>query len=477
MNNFLKKLVGFSIGPFAGALISLITIPLTTYFIIPTEYGKASMFTLFQTILASLIFLGIDQAYSREYHSSKNKLNLLQNAILVPFLLAITIFIICVVIPQFVSLVLFDSKDYKLPAILFGLMTVLLVMERFIMVSIRMQEKALEYSVINILVKLTVLISTFVFVAFIRRDFLAVVYSAIIGQLIADTYLLIRYRRLFNLKEFFYDKPLVSKMVKFAIPIVIATSMASLLHSLDRIALRAWSDFYQIGIFTAALKIAAILSIIQTSFTSFWVPMAYRWHDEGKSIKYFKIVSDAVLLLMSIVFAGVLIFKDLLVTFLSADYIDTKYIIGFLCMQPIIYTVSETTQLGIIFSRKSVLNIWVSIVSIIPNVLIIYFMVPNYGALGASLATAVSYIFFFTARTYFSNKCGMKFPVVKHYIIMFILFIGAIINSFEWPNVMLANILLLLIVVVIQVSTIKTIRSLIKNRNLSSTSTELKELS
>ncbi|NRG35224.1 oligosaccharide flippase family protein, partial [Bacillus circulans] len=67
MKQFLSKLVGFSFGPIIGALIAFITIPVTTYFISPEEYGKSGMFTLYLGLVLSLLYLGLDQSYTREY--------------------------------------------------------------------------------------------------------------------------------------------------------------------------------------------------------------------------------------------------------------------------------------------------------------------------------------------------------------------------------------------------------------------------
>ncbi|MEH6867187.1 oligosaccharide flippase family protein, partial [Priestia megaterium] len=279
MNNFIKKLLGFSVGPVAGAFITFITIPLTTYFIDPNEYGKASMFSLFQMIFGTLFYFGLDQAYTREYHSSSKKLNLFQNALLIPLAMAFMLLIIIMIFPSMTSKVLFNSSELKITSILFGVMVVSMVIERFILISLRMEEKALEYSLVSIFTKLAILLLTLMFVIFIRRDFLAVVYSAAIGQIVADLYLVIRYRYLFSYKEFSLDKKLLKRMLWFGLPIILASSLSNLLNSLDRLSLRTWSDFYQIGIFTATLKIAASLAVVQLSFTSFWVPTAYRWYE------------------------------------------------------------------------------------------------------------------------------------------------------------------------------------------------------
>lgn len=93
MNNFIKKLAGFSVGPVIGAFISFITIPLTTYFISPTEFGKASMFMVVQSFLVTFIYLGMDQSYAKEYNSSTDKNELFQNALLIPLSTAILLMI------------------------------------------------------------------------------------------------------------------------------------------------------------------------------------------------------------------------------------------------------------------------------------------------------------------------------------------------------------------------------------------------
>lgn len=465
MNIFIKKLLGFSIGPIAGALIAFITIPLTTYFVSPSEYGKASMFSLFQVLIVTVIYLGMDQAYTREYHESNNKINLLKNAMLIPILLSLFLFLVICLNLDTVSLFLFGETGYKVASLLFGATIISMTIERFILHSIRMEEKALEFSIVNILIKFTILVCTIIFVSMIRRDFLAVVYSTAIGQLIGDIYLSIRYKKYLNYFNFKFDKKLCTKLLKFGLPLIIAASISNLLNSLDRIALRTWSNFEQIGIFTAALKVSATLQIIQTSFTSFWVPTAYRWYNQKKEIKHFEMVSKVLLLVMSIIFGLILIFKDLITVLLSNQYMDSKYIIGLLCIQPIMYTISETTTLGIVFSKKSYLNISVSLIAILPNIILNILLVPKFGAIGAGISTGVAYIFFFFARSFYSNKNWVGFELKNHFWLTGIMFIAAIINTIDTNYIELFNILILLLLILIQIPTIKTFIYIIKNKN------------
>ncbi|MFT8311546.1 MAG: oligosaccharide flippase family protein [Sporolactobacillus sp.] len=466
MNKLIKKLIGFSMGPIIGALISFMTIPITTYYIDPAEYGKASMFLLFQTIVGTFLFLGVDQAYTREYHGAIDKTRLLQNALLLPLGLALLVLLAALLYPSPLSQLLFGRQGELLPTILFGVMAVFMVLERFLMLSVRMREKAFEYSLLAIMTKSAVFLLTLLFIFFIRRDFLTVVYATVFGQIIGDVWLLWHYRRLLNPIGFSVDRVLLKTLVTFGLPIVIATSLSSLLGGLDRLALRLWSNFDQIGIFSATLKIAAVLSVFQSGFTSFWVPTAYRWYSEDRPVIYFKLVSDTVLLAMSLLAAGIFLFKGVIVFLLSSHYSSARYLVCFLCMQPLIYTVSETTCLGIVFSKKSYLNIWVGLCALIPAVILDILLVPPFGAKGAAIATAVAFLFFFAARTFFSGKHWVYFPIVKHYTVFLILFAGAFLNLVNFRWITFANIFILLLVLAVQHSTIRGLWTLWKKSRM-----------
>lgn len=465
MNNLIKKFLVFSVGPIGGAIIAFITVPLTTYFISPEEFGKSSMFVLFQTLIVTLLYLGMDQSYTREYHGYKDKQNLLRNAMFFPFILSFVFLIIICINVDYFSMFLYGNKKYEFATILFGLTIVFKVIERFILLSVRMEEKALEYSVVNILLKFNILIITMIYIFFIRRDFLAVVYATAIGQLVADFYLILRYRVFFKITNFILNKTLILNMLKFGLPLIIAASLTNFLNSLDRMALRLWSSFFEIGIFTAAIKISGTLSMIQASFTNFWIPVAYRWHSQNKDIKHFELVSNLILLIMSILYVVILLLKDVVVIILSNEYADAKYIIGLLCLQPILYTLSETTTLGIAFSKKSHLNVLVSFFSIIPNIVINIILVRDYGAVGAAVATGISYIFFFFFRSYYSNKNWTGFSIKRQVVIILLLFVMGIINSQDINSIQIINVIFLIIVVIMQIPTIKKLINVYKKEN------------
>lgn len=462
MKKFISKLIGFSLGPIVGAIISFLTVPITTYFIEPSEFGKASMFSVIQLFLLSIIFLGMDQAYTREYHNEKNKKKIFQNAMFIPLGISIILMSIIFIFRDSFSNLLFSTPYYPNISLLFGLMIIFSVIERFVLLSIRMAEKAVEYSIFTIILKLLIFFCTLFLIILGNRSFLTVIYATLFGQFVGDFLLIIRYRRLLSVNKRLFDWNLMKKMLFFGLPIVVAASLSTLLNASGRFFLRGYSTFYELGIYAAALKISNVLQIIQVAFTSFWVPTAYRWEKEKKDIKHFSFISDVLLLVLTIGFFFILFFKKYIVIILSSDYKDAQFIAGLLALTPILYTISETSTLGIVFSGKSYYNLFVSILSIIPNLILNYLLVPKYGTIGAAIATAFAYLVFCVSRTYFSRKCNFKINFRKQIIAIFLFFIAACLNTRNASYTTPITVALFIITVGIQFSTFTQIKE-VKN--------------
>ncbi|PEO38847.1 lipopolysaccharide biosynthesis protein [Bacillus wiedmannii] len=455
--SFGQRLLHFSIGPLVGACISFLTIPITTFFISPEEYGKASMFLVVQMLVTAYVYVGVDQSYTREYHEIDDKTHLFQHAVLIPFSMTTVLSILCLFNMDTLSISVFGSANNKMLVILFIISMYGMIIERFLLLSIRMAEKAIFYSFCTILIKLVIFLLTVGLLIWWKRDFLAVVYGTIGGQLLADIALGIVCRRLFDYRKFILDLSLIKKMILFGFPVFIAFSIEGMFITMDRIALKMYSDLENIGLYTAALKLASLLKILQSSFTSFWTPTAYRWFHQKKSMEFFQVVSDAVVCMFSIFYVIVLLLKDNIRYLFTNEYADVIYIFPFLCFAPILYTISETTTLGIVFSKKTYLNIIVSLSAAIVHLTFLLILIPYWGARGAAISSGIAYFIYYCIRTVLSNKMWPGIRIKKQIFIILVLFVIASFNTFDAPFTTWVNVLGLLVCVSSYVSTIKKI--------------------
>lgn len=435
MKIFVKKLfmrLGlFSIGSLGSALLNLVLLPVTTSFLTPEEYGKTSMFFLAQTFLIYIIYLGFDQAFTREYHDQMNKCALLQQAMIVPLIGAMALQAILIIFSSGFSRILFASPTYSYAIYLLAGSISLLIFERFILLYIRMQNHAVKFSVYSILVKLVVLLTTLFFLYMYSPTFITVVYGMLGGQMIGDCILIIGNYKFFFPIERQIDCDLIHKLMHFGLPIVIGTFLYSLLMIIDKVMLRHFTDFSSSGIYTAGFKIASALMVLQISFANFWVPTAYEWFKQRKPIYYYERVSHLIMFLISLFFLFMVFFKESIIYLLSREYAEAQYVFPLLCFYPLMMTISETTNLGIVFSKKSHLNIAASFIAVAVAFICHLLLIPISGAIGAACATAAGYLTFFLSRTYFSMKHWEGFSVKRQVTLTLILYIFAIFVAYN----------------------------------------------
>ena len=456
MKHFIKRLLGFSLGPVFGAFISFIQIPIITYFISKAEYGKASLFSSLIVALPNYIYIGLDQAYTREYQEAEDKKQLIQQAALIPMIVGILLFIVSIVFAPEISNWLFDSPEYTYIVLYGGVWVLATIIERFILLSIRMEERAIEFSSFSMILKFNVFVLSMLLIWMGWRDFKVIVYGLIFGQLLGDVVLFWRYRQYLDIRGFKLNRELIKRMLKFGLPLMVAISLTNSLTLVDKIFIKNYTTLEDVAIYGAASTIIAVIGVVKTAFTSFWIPTAYRWHEEQKEIRHFKFVSDAVLFLLTGIFFGLLLFKDLIAHIVVEEaYRDVKYIFGLLAFPQIMYTLSETTNLGIVFSRKTYLNIIVSVLTFLPSMVLNIVLTPVWGYRGAAAASFAAYIMFYFARTYLSNRVGFGFSQVKPTISIIIMSIAAFLNVFELPYIEWYTLGLGLLALVAQWSTVQ----------------------
>lgn len=458
MNKYIKKLFGFSLGPVIGAFLSFITIPLITYFISPDEYGRVSMFTLSQSVLGMLVYLGTDQSFIKFYNDEDSKSKLFFNSIFPALFTSLILMVLMWCFKRSLSDFLFGVPDEDLCVLSLIVYLPFCVLERFISVNTRMLEKSVKYSFFSVLIKALILVFSILFLSSYQRSFRSVIYATVIAQVSGSIIIGILSLKDLNIKEFSLDTSLIKRLIAFGLPLVPATIVGWLLNSIDKIMIRSDCGYEQLGLYSAALKIVSVLAIVQSCFASFWSPVAFKWNKENKPVKTFELVGDLLSFIMVLMLLGILLFKNIIIKILSPEYIDSVNILPFLLLYPIMYTISEVTVVGIYFTGKSYTTIIIAFCSCIVNFGLNYVLIPLYGASGAAIATGLSYVLFFWLRTLISRKIWKKFNIAKYAMYTCLLLIACLLNTTIHNNLIyVANIVFIVCVFVVNIPLIKKV--------------------
>ncbi|MFC4557931.1 lipopolysaccharide biosynthesis protein [Virgibacillus kekensis] len=462
MEDSLKRLVSrffsFSLGPSIAALIGLIIVPITTYFVSPSEFGKASMYTLAYTIGSIFIYFGLDQSFLREYHSNPDKRKVFANAVILPLTFSVVLCVTLLFFYKEISMLLFGEINF-IAIFYLSFSLILAIVNRFSLLKIRIQEKAKLYSAYTILIKLLEAIILIIILFYYDKSFIGIIKATFFSLLVVT---LIQFLSTFkDWKSIFQiDKVLIKKLLAFGLPLVPATIIIWVFSSMDRLALKYWSTFTELGIYAVAFKIVAILAIFKQAFATFWIPTAYRWYENKVSNNKFEKVGQLVAFYMGLIFIGIISFKDLIIQILGGPYSVAALSVPFLLFSPLMYTMSECTSLGIAFKRKTNYNILISVAVAILNLFGNFLLVPKYGALGASISTGVSYIAFFWLRTMISRRLWHKFQI-KIYIYNTVLMIVVASVSLLFDSLIL-NLLFILLLCLLNIKALKYSVTIIK---------------
>ena len=426
-----KKIIGYAVGPIGSGLIGLITLPMITWFYSVEDVGRISMLQVCTSFFVLLFCLGLDQAYVREYHESINKPQLLKVVFLPSLIISITVLSIVYLYDSLiVSQWLYGIASPYLSIISMSCFLVALV-ARYLSLILRMKEKALAFSMSQLLPKILFLIFV---LCVVYLGFATDSYSLITANALSLFTAFVVY--LWNTKcdwlPFFkekFDWQQFKISLAFGLPLVIGGLATWGLNVMDRIFLRNMSTYTELGIYSVAMSIAGVAALFSGIFNTIWAPMVFKWLSEG-NLDYKTIDDISEYVLAAIYFLVVLsgLFSWIIPIFLPQSYAEIQFIITACLLGPLFYTLSETTAVGIAIARKTKLAILASIFAILVNLMANYFLVPLYGAGGAAISTAIAFWCFYVVRTELAKIVWRNLFTKKAYVVTLLLLCFSFIN-------------------------------------------------
>lgn len=424
-----------SIGTFINLIISILTTPIITRLVNPTEYGQLSIFNLYASICVMIFCVGLDQALVRfyyEYDSIDYHKKLLNKCWIAPVvcwcLFAVTFIILY-------SLGLFEFEFDLNITIVLAVCVLFELISRFSILLMRLEYHSAKYSMVNIATKVSYAATAILFVRLNDGHYLLILtlcttFSHLVSMVISMFFeRKVWFRKQLSDENIFID---TRQLIRYGGPFILSLGITTVFHGIDKMSLNYFSTYTEVGIYSSAMSLVNVFAIIQTSFNAVWAPMATEHYEKNREDKTFYQKGNAyITILMFGAGLCLILAKDVFAFLLGEKYRDAAYILPCLIFSPIMYTISETTVSGINFSKKSHLHIFIAAGACIVNIIGNTILVPVYGGKGAAISTGFSYIVFFSLRTLFSHKYfKVNFRLPRLYILTVVVFIYALYNTF-----------------------------------------------
>ncbi len=390
--SLVKKYFSFSMGLWLNAIIAFITTPMVTWLIDPTQFGKSTMFSTFYSIMLILAIAGTQMSFMRFFPQKpeNEKSELVWSCLAFPLLFSALISLITFIFSKPISFFLVEeSSSYLVIILILSLVTG--IFQTFNQTMIQMKGKGMLYSMINVVRASSNVIFIIIYAYFVNKDFYAIVYAQLFSNIVSLVIgILFEHNYWFPIR---INRTETIQALKYGFPFIFSSIMMWLLSWTDRFVLRIFTDFNEIGLYSAAFKIVSAVSLFTSGFGTLWYPFAFEQYEKNPENKavFSKALDYASFLFFSIGFI-VLALKNVIFLFLAKPYRPAASISPFLLLSVFIPTINTIVVRGIDFSKKTYWFIISDSCGVIFNLVGNFLLIPILSSRGAAISTGLSYV-------------------------------------------------------------------------------------
>ena len=432
--SFLKHFTIIGGGTMINMLLGVLTEPIISRLVDPADNGKYGIFTMYSSLAVMVLCLGLDQSLVRYYYEKDTedyKRSLLSKCVALPIIICIGISVIVM------TLSLTGLVKFRFDPLIMGILCVFTLFQlvyRFSLLLVRLEYKSKLYSLLNIIHKLIYLAAVFPLIfLFKKNNALALIISATLASFVCLFSSITANRKLWKSASNKNSCETSKKeLMRYGYPYILSMGLAVLFSAIDKISLDIFRTEREVGIYNSAITLINVFAIIQTTFNTLWQPMSVEHYTKDpEDKKFYQQGNQIITIVMFFIGLSLILFKDLFKYMLGVKYRDVATILPFLCFNPIMYTISETTVTGLVFKKKSMMQIVVSAGACVANIIGNIILVPPLGCEGAAISTGISYIVFFTLRTVLSNHYFyVDYKLGRFYTLTFAVVLYSFYNTF-----------------------------------------------
>ncbi len=431
MSSLIKNASIFSILSVVQKASGFILIPIYTTYLAVNEFGIYSILNSSFILLSIVILFGTSDGIVRKYHlnNKKNEFEIYCfNSFIVVFVFSIVILISCIVFSKIIEKFSFYSDipfiPYLIIIIVAGILNSFLNLYQSILIA---KEKSNQIAFLNLLYTVINIILIVIFVVLLKLKVFGLILALLITNVILGAFSIYKY---LNICKFNYDFSVIKEIVTYSLPLLPHSLAGILMSTIDRFFLNSYINSESVGIYNLAFQFANILLVFISAFNKSYAPWFYK-NYKNNNFFILKRASYIFMILIGFLSFGISIFSKegyrLLVKEAYASSLD--YVLF------LVFTIALNTFYYIyihsIYYNNTKLIPVITLSAAFVNIVLNYFLIPNYGIQGAIIASYISNIVRNIISVLISNRYNRIFkifPLILIYILN--LFMALIVSNY-----------------------------------------------
>ncbi len=435
MREFIKSFLSFGLASTVERLIAFVLLPVYTHYFTTAEFGVIDLIQVIIGVVSIFAHLQLETSLQRYYYEyeGKEKHIFISTIVIAITLLSLIITVPLVIFSQEVSQLIFKNASYSNLIKLASLQLVFTNYSMLALVVLRYEKENIRFaSMILLKVFLTVLF-IILFVVWLKMGLYGVFYAQLIGLVISSVVLFFSIRK-FSVYKISYT--FLKRSVIYAYPQFPARIGSILLSYANRFFMVGYLTIASIGIYSLSLKLASVLQLVYTAFVMAWAPFMF---EQQKNPDHKRVFAQVLLLIAGPIFLIVsvvsLFSKDIVYIVASKQFNTAYHYLGGLCLYFALFIFKEIVDIGPKFTEKTKYLSFTFFLSVIVNLLSLYFFIKLYGLYGVVYSMLITNIVLLVVSWIISNKLYyIPYNVYKFILMAFPAFVLSIVSMYQSPS-------------------------------------------
>ena len=384
-----------------------LTLPIYTRVFSPAEYGVWGYATTAIGLLGGVLALGGDSAYGRYYFSARTldeRRTLTSTCLAFLALWSFGVVLLALPFSGLISRWSFGTSRHALLFVVVLLSAPVGLIGAILGEALRNQFRPVLYTALSTASALSVIVSSLIAVLVLHWGLVGLGAGTLAGAL------LVLPARIWAVRELLvphFSPSVLRELLHFGVPLVPVSIAYWVFAYSDRIVIAKLSTLAQVGLYSVAAAVTAVLALAHGALGQAWSPHAIRMYEEEPEFArafFGRMLAFIVLLFGALCVAISAFAPEILRVVAPPSYQHAAAAVGPLCLGYLAFASTQVTALGISLAKRTIYFAVFAWISAALNLALNLALVPLWGMVASAWATAASYVMLSLAYFHISQR-------------------------------------------------------------------------
>jgi len=399
---FSKESFIYVFGEALSKSLTFILLPIYTFYLSVEDFAILGMVTILWPIIVIFLGQGFSSYLIRGYFEYPDKKRFLGTTLGFSMLVGVLVAVNIHLSGEWLFGRIFRTMTYK-PYLQYGVFFAVFRLYFTHVVSIyRAKRQAKTSIVLSFILFLFNLLSVLTAIYVLKSD--------LKGILDAQLWAFGLVAIIYTAKVFFdvslkFQLSVILPGIWFVLPLIPHALSGWAVNYISRIFVERYMSMTDLAVFTVAMQLSLILSVINNGLNQAWVPFVFANYRKEDFVRLFGISAQRTLLLVLFFAAGIVLFsKELLSLMGKIEYQSAAYVLPLLVLAYLFQMLYYIFVAILIFNKQTKLLPIISITSGVVAIVLNNLLIPLLGMYGAALAGVFSFLLMSGLAYYFSRR-------------------------------------------------------------------------